>query len=143
MHHVGAPLTADLVDGRGVRAGEVELALPRFAIEDRRQLEGALPAIGLGEPFSLRADFSAIAGRPGDLVLGAVTHCARVEVDTQGTVAAAATGVALTLGCAEAYEPPASLVVRCDRPFAFVLRDRSNSAIVFAGRLVDPRSTPR
>jgi serpin B len=123
---------------------EVELALLRFTIEDRRQLEGMLPAIGFGDAFSPRADFSGIAGPPGELVLGSVTHCARIEVDEQGTVAAAATAIEVMFGSAIAYEPPPPLVVRCDRPFAFVIRDRSNDGIVFAGRVVDPpRRTPR
>jgi serpin B len=77
------------------------------------------------------ADFSGIA--PG-LSVEHFEHEVFLEIDEEGTRAAAATGAAL----AESHGPGVSV----DRPFLFAIRDRPTGALLFLGRVVDPRPAP-
>ncbi|MDX1556946.1 MAG: serpin family protein, partial [Xanthomonadales bacterium] len=61
-----------------------------------------------------------------------------VEVDEKGTEAAAATAIVASL-TAMPGEPEEPRVFRADRPFIFLIRHRSSGAILFAGRVMDPR----
>jgi serpin B len=80
------------------------------------------------------ANLSGIDGRT-DLAVKTVVQQAFVEVDEQGTVAAAATGASggVLLG------GPGPVVI--DSPFVFLIRDRKNGSVLFMGRVVDPRGT--
>jgi len=80
-----------------------------------------------------KANFSAIA-KGHDLFLSAVYHGAFVEVNEEGTEAAAATGGVMDLLSAQSQEP-----FIADHPFLYVIRDRTTGCILFMGRLVDPR----
>ena len=85
--------------------------------------------------FSDRADFSGISAAKG-LKISDVVHKAFVDVNEAGTEAAAATGVA----AAGTEAAPATPVVFCaDHPFVFLIRDLRTEAILFVGRIVDPR----
>ena len=64
-----------------------------------------------------------------------VIHEAFIEVDEEGTEAAAATAVVMDLTAAPADEP---VELTLDRPFLFAIRDRDTSAILFLGRVTDP-----
>ena len=83
--------------------------------------------------FTRAADFSGIDGRR-DLAISQVAHKAYIDVSEAGTEAAAATGIAVSL---TAYAEPA--VFRADRPFLFFLRDTAAGAVLFAGRLENPK----
>jgi serpin B len=117
---------------------EVDVTLPRFKITAEFQLKDALIALGMPLAFSRgRADFSGIAtGEP--LFLSAVVHKAHVEVNEQGTEAAAATGVMVDFLSLSAREPRP--VFRADHPFLFVIRDNGSASLLFAGRLVNPQA---
>ena len=81
-----------------------------------------------------QADFTGMtAKRP--LFINAVEHAALVEVDEEGTVAAAATSV--SFGCAVSVQPPAA-TFHADHPFVFLIRDNHTGTILFLGRIVDP-----
>ena len=81
----------ELLDGG--RTGEVDVYLPRFRVASALRLDEALKRLGMPLAFDLeRADFSGMTGRR-DLCIGAVLHKAFVEVNEQGTTAAAATAV--------------------------------------------------
>jgi len=89
-----------------------------------------------------RADFSLMNGkRPGDaqaLHISDVIHKAFVECNEEGTEAAAATAVVMKRkGMARHMAPP---VFRADHPFLFLIRDLRSGAILFLGRVVDPRA---
>jgi serpin B len=120
----------------GMKPAEVALALPKF--EFRRHFDNlrpALGALGVRDAFDpARADFSAMTSDT-QLYLAAVVHEAFVHVDEQGTIAAGATGGILVPTSAEVVVP-----VRVDKPFLFAVRDRATGAIVFLGRVTDPRS---
>jgi len=109
--------------------------LPRFSVESGVELSSTLATMGMRLPFSDAADFSGVTGQR-DVYLSAVWHKARVDVDERGTEAAAATGVNLIVG-AVASEPP---TFRADHPFVFLIRHNRTGAILFLGRLTNPKS---
>jgi serpin B len=124
---------------------EVELFLPRFKVTwGTVNLSGQLTALGMTLAFNQsRADFSGINGHepPSDdsLFISAVFHKAFVEVNEEGTEAAAATAVSMILTMAlRPSEPPPVPIFRADHPFLFAIRDRKSGAILFLGRITDP-----
>ncbi len=130
-------LTAEAVGGwtGGLARKDVLVYLPRFSVESRFALAPTLGAMGMPLAFSDTADFSGMNGQR-DLSVSAVVHKARVDVDEEGTVAAAATGTVMALTAAR-EEPP---VFRADHPFVFLIRHNPTGAILFLGRVVDPKS---
>jgi serpin B len=90
-------------------------------------------AMGMVLPFGVAADFSGMDGRK-DLFIGAIFHKAFVDVNEEGTEAAAATAVVMKGGA-----PPAPPVFRADHPFVFLIRDKASGNILFLGRLVNPQ----
>ena len=111
----------------------VDVLLPRFKISSRFSLSPTLAALGMPDAFDgLHADFTGMtAQRP--LFINAVEHGAMVEVDEEGTVAAAATGV--SFGCAKQPRPAA---FHADHPFIFLIQDRPTGTMLFMGKVVDP-----
>jgi serpin B len=83
------------------------------------------------------ADFSAITGDKS-LSISAAIHKAYIDVDEDGTEAAAATAVILRSLAMRQGPPPPPIVFRADHPFIFLIRDNSSGAILFLGRLTDP-----
>ncbi|HEX6129312.1 MAG TPA: serpin family protein, partial [Candidatus Limnocylindria bacterium] len=129
-----AELTPDLLDEivAGLGGDKVELRFPKFGIETSATLNDPLAELGMRDAFSGAADFSGIT-REAALFISAIAHQANIDVDEIGTTAAAATAVVMELsGVAE----PA---IRVDRPFIFALRDVPTGAILFLGRVTDPR----
>jgi serpin B len=117
-----------------MHAPEVQLALPRFAMTARFQLNQVLAGLGMPSAFEPgRADFSGLDGTR-ELFLAAVVHKAFVDVNEEGTEAAAATGGAMALTAMPA-EP---IVFRADHPFVFLIRHRPTGSILFVGRVTDP-----
>jgi len=118
-----------------LRAHEVALEIPKFKSERKWNLVPVLNRLGMRAAFNpAKADFSAIA-KGHDLFLGAVYHGAFVEVNEEGTEAAAATGVGVV---ATSVRVPESFTA--DHPFLYVIRDRATGCILFMGRVADPRS---
>lgn len=116
---------------------EVEVLLPRFKLEKGFLLNEKLQDLGMVDAFDeSAADFSGMT--PGrDLYISSVIHQAFVEVNEEGTEAAAATAVIMGGKSAGLNKRP---IFRADRPFVFMIWDRRSAAILFLGRLVDPRS---
>jgi len=116
----------------GLMIEEVDVHLPRFRFTMEFQLNAALTALGMKTAFGERADFSGMSKEP--LFLSAVIHKAFVEVNEEGTEAAAATAgvVAMTA------MPRPPKVFRADRPFIFMILGGGDE-ILFMGRTADPR----
>ena len=94
--------------------------------------------MGMVDAFSAdRADFSGMTDAT-DLKIDAVVHKAFIKVDEEGTEAAAATGVSVGITSVQPESKP--IEMRIDRPFIFVIRHTTSGAILFMGRVVDPRS---
>ncbi|XP_065741080.1 serpin B6-like isoform X2 [Phocoena phocoena] len=112
---------------------EVEVSLPRFKLRESYDLEGVLRALGVTDAFeSARADFSAMSAR-SNLCLSRVVHKAFVEVDEQGTEAAAATAAVMMLRCARITPRFCA-----DHPFLFFIQHSKTRGLLFCGRLSCP-----
>jgi len=111
---------------------ELDLSMPRFTIDFSSHLKESLTRMGMGIAFEYPgADFSALGAPP--FFIGEVIHKARLEVDEEGTVAAAATAAYYLL---DKPMPQKTLVF--DRPFAVLLRDTRTGRILFAGVVYEP-----
>ncbi len=112
---------------------EVDVWLPRFKVEQQLELGSTLASLGMPSAFSAgSADFTGMTAEKG-LFISAIIHKAFVEVNEEGTEAAAATGVVMGI---ESVQQTASF--RADHPFLFALRDSKSGALLFLGRLVEP-----
>jgi serpin B len=116
---------------------KVILTLPRFNMTQQFELNDTLSAMGMPLAFEKDgADFSAMIGKR-ELFISAVVHKAYVEVNEEGTEAAAATAVIVNRAMAM-QRPQLPIVFRADHPFVFLLRDNRSGAILFMGRVTDP-----
>jgi serine protease inhibitor len=117
----------------GLSKQEIQVFIPRFKLTCEFELSKILDAMGMPDAFSEKADFS---GMTGDLSLfiKAVVHKAYVDVNEEGTEAAAATGVVLSRKSIPAPPP----VFRADHPFIFLIRDNHTGSILFMGRVANP-----
>src|ERR687886_2612610 len=107
---------------------QVHVMLPRFKVTAEFSLRDQLSAMGMPLAFSPSADFSGIAGGTEPLSLSAVVHKAFVDVNEEGTEAAAATGVVMVRTSAAVRPTP---VFRADHPFLFLIRDTRSGSILF------------
>jgi serine protease inhibitor len=117
--------------------------LPRFGLEQGRELRAPLEAMGMKRAFvsgSAQFDGMTAGTNPADaLFVGAVLHKAFLEVNEKGTEAAAATAVVVPmLAAAPKRTMPFVPTFRADRPFLFLIRDGSSGAILFIGRFARP-----
>jgi serpin B len=116
---------------------KVEVALPKFKLNARYGLTSPLQALGMTDAFNAtQADFSGMT-KPSYLSISDVVHQAFVEVNEEGTEAAAATGVIMSLAMEVAGPTP---VFRADHPFLFLIRDQQSGTILFMGRLASPEA---
>ena len=111
---------------------EVNLRLPRFKVECSYNMhEAILPEMGMLTPFTNGADFSGMIVDK-QLKISTVIHKTFVEVNEEGTEAAAATGV----GMVESAPPPGTIIdYVVNKPFAFAIRENSTGVILFIGKI--------
>jgi serpin B len=135
-----AELFAALRDGQAKKP--VALALPRFKAEYRADLVAPFQQVGIKKAFDANsADFSGMTGRPaaaGRLHIDQIVHRAVIEVAEENTEAAAATAVGIR-SMAMPAQAPTPVPFRVDHPFLFYLVDDTTGAILFQGRIADPR----
>ena len=112
------------------RTANVNLTLPRFKMDYSRRLNADLEALGMGIAFDdTLADFSRIADvSPARLYITRVDQKTFVEVNEEGTEAAAATAVGVG-----AVSAPEVVDMRVDRPFVFAIRERLSGTVLFMG----------
>ena len=114
------------------RPGEV--VVPRFRVECAMDLEGALRALGMTEPFEReQADFSGMSLRSSELFVAHFRHLTSLDVNELGSEAAAATGMTISFG----IKPPPFLMV-VDRPFLMAIRDQLSGLLLFMGSVLEP-----
>jgi serpin B len=119
---------------RQLQEERVVVSLPRFKSSSDLLLNDALKRLGMTDAFSEHAaDFSGMTGGR-DLFIYAVVHEGFVEVDEEGTEAAASTAVVMNKRSVSM--DPVSF--RADHPFIFLIRDRTSGSILFIGRVADP-----
>ncbi|XP_073406254.1 serpin B6-like isoform X1 [Dendrobates tinctorius] len=112
---------------------EMELQLPKFKLEDNYDLKSVLSDMGMPDAFDQgKCDFSGMSSN-NDLVLSKVVHKSFVEVNEEGTEAAAATAGIMMLRCAMIVPK-----IVCDHPFLFFITHTQSRSILFAGRYCAP-----
>jgi serpin B len=118
----------------------VELALPRYHATFKSSLVGIFKSMGMRRAFDFKtADFSGMTGKAQaelPLAIGQIMHAAVIEVAEEGTEAAAATAATMV---AKAIRSPPAQMFRVDRPFLFAIVDETTGAVLFEGRIADPR----
>ncbi|XP_028909480.1 leukocyte elastase inhibitor-like [Ornithorhynchus anatinus] len=118
---------------KNLRSLDVHVRLPRFKLEDSYNLNSHLSRLGLQDLFdSGRADLSGMSGAR-DLFVSQIIHKSFVEVNEEGTEAAAATAVMIML-CSLRPEPEFT----ADHPFLFFIRHNATESILFLGRYSSP-----
>jgi len=114
-------------------SGTIDIGLPRFTLSYEIKLNDVLTAMGMPTAFTDRADFTKINPN-GGLLLSFVKQNTFVAVDEKGTEAAAVTtgGISVT---------SAPLSYLCDRPFVFVIHEKTSGTVLFVGKIADPTQT--
>jgi len=120
-----------------LRQQKVIVAVPKFKMTCEYRLDEVLAAMGMPAAFSGAADFSGMTGNR-DFQIGAVLHKAFVDVNEEGTEAAAATAVVMKATAAPPMQKPP--VFRADHPFVFMIRDVKAKSILFIGRVANPKA---
>jgi serpin B len=110
---------------------DMPVAIPKFKFDYEKSLNQVLTAMGMGIAFSDSANFSQISSAL-QLLITEVKHKTYIEVNEEGTEAAAATSV----GVGVTSVPPSFYA---DRPFVFVIRERDTQTILFIGKLCLPQ----
>ncbi len=114
---------------------KVIVSVPKFRMTSEFSLVDVLKSMGMKDAFSGRADFSGMTG-VRDLCISEVIHKAFVDVNEEGTEAAAATAVVMRATAAGPEELP---VFRADHPFLFLICDKDSGSVLFIGRMMNPR----
>ena len=111
---------------------EVILGLPRMKFEYEVDLVSHLQQLGISDLFEAgKADLTGLSNS-GNLHVSGAFHKAVIEVNEEGSEAAAATGMLVMMSLLPL--PPEQVI--CDHPFMFVIRHIPTSAILFVGRFV-------
>ncbi|XP_009507612.2 heterochromatin-associated protein MENT isoform X2 [Phalacrocorax carbo] len=111
---------------------EVDLYLPKLKLEENYNLKSALSSMGIRSAFDpVQADFTGMSVKK-DLFISQIIHKAFVEVNEEGTEAAAATGVLVLRSKAP------TITFKADHPFLFFIRHNKSQTILFFGRLCSP-----
>ncbi len=115
-----------------IRTANVNLKLPRFKLEAEYNLEvKVLPEIGIKKAFNREADFSKI-NKDGGIFISQVKHKTFVEVNEEGTEAAAVTSIGI-----EMTSPGQQVTINytVNKPFGFAIREKSTGVILFIGKI--------
>jgi serpin B len=113
--------------------GKLDIGLPKFNLTYEIKLNNALSTMGMPTAFTDVADFTKINDK-GGLTLSFIKQNTFVAVDEKGTEAAAVT----TGGISVTSMPQATL---CDRPFVFVIHEKTSGTVLFVGKIADPTKT--
>ncbi|MFH1227997.1 MAG: serpin family protein [Planctomycetota bacterium] len=131
-------LTAENINKWQASLAEEKLPvyLPKFKLTLEFELSDMLKSLGMSDAFGYpQADFSGMGGTK-ELFIDNVIHKAFIEVNEEGTEAAAATAVIAPTGA----PPKAPSVFRVDHPFIFLIRDERSGSILFMGRVMNPKA---
>ncbi len=122
----------DAIDA-GASGQDYTLALPKFTTESSTDLRDVIAGtLGVKGLF----DTVGLDGIGPELLVSGAVHATKVIVDEDGTEAAAATAISVGTTSMPA-DPPVD--IRADHPFLYVIRDNDTGAVLFVGRVLDPR----
>lgn len=122
--------------GHAMRRKEGTIIVPRWKSEYSKSLEAPLKQLGMGIAFTDNADFSGIR-KQRDLCIGSVNHKTFIQVDEEGTEAAAVTDVGM-ITTAMPAEPEKPFRFVADHPFLYAIQDANSGAILFIGVVRKP-----
>ena len=111
----------------GLQTDEIRLMLPSFKAEYDVSLNAALQRLGMKEAFTSSADFSDMSKEP--LMISEVRQKTFIEVNEEGSEAAAITSVSMM----RASLGPEPVRFTVDRPFVFLIRERTSGTVLFMG----------
>ena len=112
----------------------VDCKMPKLNFETSTVLNDMLSSLGLDNLFSSNADFSGIADQ--NVNVDTILQKTKLELDENGTKAAAVTAVTMECMSAAVEKEPIIKTVELTRPFAFLIYDRSNDEILFIGKVI-------
>ena len=124
---------------QSAKSRRVMVYFPKYTLDTKYSLPDTLGAMGMPMAFTGNADFSGMDGTK-NLLISDVIHQAFVDVNEEGTEAAAATAVVMKLAAAPANPEPIP-VFRADHPFIFLIQDDETGSILFMGRVSDPTAS--
>ena len=108
-----------------------DIMIPRFKLEYELEMKDVLRALGMGIAFFPGADFTRMISG-GGIWIGKVKHKTFIQVDEEGTEASAVTVVVMIKSAGSGF------YMRVNRPFVFVIRERTSGALLFMGKIVEP-----
>ena len=127
-------LTAWIDELEKLPGEKTDLAMPKFKLETKYNLVSKCKSLGIKDAFSPKtADFRNMGWPIGKLWIAQIIHKAFVEVNEEGTEAAAATAVVMQTKSMHFYPS-----FRADHPFIFVIKDNETGSILFMGKVVNP-----
>lgn len=137
INALGNDLTVEKIEEwkEGLREQRVKVYLPKFKFETKYFMKEDLSDMGMPSAFSNLADFSGMTGRK-DLFISEVIHQAFIDVNEEGTEAAAATAVVMEL--LTAGPGPEIPIFHADHPFIFMIQQKDSGNILFLGRVMNP-----
>jgi leukocyte elastase inhibitor len=112
---------------------KIQLSLPKYNIESEFDLNASLKQLGIKEAFSMSADFSGITENE-KLYISKVVHKANIELDEEGTEAAAATAIFMRKTSINVDE----VNFKANRPFIYMIRNQKTNTIYFIGKVLNP-----
>lgn len=137
-----ASLTNERLDSAlaDLRERQINVFLPKFTFDASFKLSDTLKDMGMTDVFDeSAADLTGIAESPWEkLVVKEVLHKAFIDVNEEGTEAAAATAVVVVAVSSCVCAPQEPKTFRADHPFLFALRDRHSGSLLFMGRVMNP-----
>lgn len=138
LHHLRERLVNDptlITKPYDVQQGGMQM--PKVNFEYDVDLNEMLQALGMSEAYDrVHADFSGMAPEPPNLFIGDVRHKTFLDINEQGTTAAAATKVEMLAGSAPPMDP---FQMKIDRPFILSIVDKDTGSILFVGTVVNPK----
>ncbi len=115
----------------------LDVQLPKFKMSFGRELNSTLKGMGIKQAFSAdAADFSKLVTPPHKAFISLVVQKTYMDVNEQGTEAAAVTAIAVASARAMTVAPKPFIV---DRPFVIALRNNVTGELLFLGQIVDPK----
>jgi serpin B len=115
----------------GMTGREVQVFMPRLKVENKFMLKETLEDMGMPVAFTPMANFSGISDTP--VMISDVIHKTYVTVDEEGTEAAAVTAVQFEYTSIPEYK-----LFNVNRPFVFIISEKSTGVILFAGKIGNP-----
>ncbi|CAG9829941.1 unnamed protein product [Diabrotica balteata] len=123
----------NIVENDSLVSKTVQVAFPKFSLETTLEMTPILDLLGLGDLFTLKADFSSLS--PSDVYLGEGIHKSRIDVHENGTQAAAATAL---FGFRIFSEENQIINFTCNHPFLYFIYNKSSKTILFIGMFRSP-----